>query len=122
MEEDGNEEILVEIINAVDPVIEFLSKEGIKARLGIDDNRDDSCCELVREHILSMIPNAPEELRNSLRELSCAQLREELESKTLQSPPIAEDGKMPERHVSNLLKFWDDCLASRGSSWVNENI
>ncbi len=69
-----------------------------------------------------MIPNAPEEVRNSLRELSCAQLREQLEEKTLHSPPIAEGEKEPERHVSSLLKFWDDCLASRGSSWVNENI
>ena len=122
MQEHGNEEILVEIINPVDSIIALASKIWVEHRLDIDDNRDDSCCELVREHILSMIPNAPEEVRNSLRELSCAQLREQLEEKTLHSPPIAEGQKEPERHVSSLLKSWDDCLASRGSSWVNENI
>ena len=122
MQEQGNEEILVEIINSVDPMIAFASEIGVKHTLTIDDNRHDSCCELVKEHILSMVPNAPEEMRNALREISCAQLREWLEDKTLTSPPIAEGNKEPARHVSSLLKFWDDCLASRGSSWVNENI
>ena len=97
-------------------------KESIISLLG--DSGEDPCCSRVKEYVISLLGDPEEnplheQLHKWITEVSCERLREILETGSISYPSPVVDGAP--RHITTILKVWDECIVSKNPAWARDN-